>query len=231
MAERALPGTLGAALAIAAKDVRGEFRRKTALVSALVMAALMLVIFNFGRDPTALPARLLAPSAVWITCTFAAMTALNRAFAVELEDGALDGLLLAPVTREAVYFGKLLGNLAFVGIVEAVTLPLFVLFFNVPFGRVMGPILLVAFLATPGFVAVGTVFGAMTARLRFAELMLPLLLLPFLLPPIVGAVQATTALLDGRPLSAAAGWLRLLSVYDVVFLVLGALVFPALLDE
>jgi ABC-type transport system involved in multi-copper enzyme maturation permease subunit len=118
-------------LIIAGKDLRSELRRRTALVSAVVFAALILAIFNFARDPTSLRADQLAPSAFWITCAFAAVTALSRAFAVELEHGALDGLLLAPVPREALFLGKFLGNLVFVLVVESIALPLFVLFFNV----------------------------------------------------------------------------------------------------
>ena len=75
-------------------------------------------------------------------------------------------------------------------------------------------------LATVGFVAVGTVFSAMAVRTRFAELMLPVLLLPFMVPPLIGAVQVTTRLLAGRPLSELAGWLRLLTLFDVVFVTL-----------
>ena len=140
----ALPGTIAAAMIIAGKDLRSELRRRTALVSAVVFAALILVIFNFARDPTALRAEQLAPSAFWITCAFAAVTALSRAFAVELEHGALDGLLLAPVPREALFLGKFLGNLAFVFVVESIALPLFVLFFNVSLKGALPGIMLVA---------------------------------------------------------------------------------------
>lgn len=206
-------------------------RRRTALVAAIVFAALILVIFNFARDATAIRAAEIAPSALWVTCAFAAVTALTRTFAVELEHGALDGLLLAPVPREALFFGKFLGNLVFVGVVEAVAIPLLVLFFNLDLQGALPGILVVAALATIGFVAVGTVFSALTARVRFAELMLPLLLLPFMLVPLAGAAQVTASLLNGRPLMESAGWLRLLVVYDVVFLTLSILVFPALFDE
>lgn len=220
-----------AALAIAGKDVRAELRSRTALVSALVFAALILVAFSFSRDPARLSAAALAPSALWITFAFAAMTALNRAFAVEREHGALDGLLLAPVAREAVFLGKLLANLAFVFTVEAVTLPLFVVFFNAPVGPVLGGIAITSVLATLGFVAVGTLFSAMTVRTRFAELMLPVLLLPFMIPPLIGAVQVTARLLSGRPLSEVSAWLRLLAVYDVVVVTFALLLFSAVVDE
>src|SRR4029079_2997932 len=160
------------ALVIAAKDIRAELRSRTALLSAIVFAALVLVIFNFARDPTVLSATDLAPSALWVTFSFAAMVAMNRAFTVEREHGALDGLLLAPVPRGALFAGKLLANLAFVGAVEAIALALFVLFFNGDLPSALPRHVATAALATIGFVAVGTIFGAMAVRTRFAELML-----------------------------------------------------------
>ena len=200
-------------------------------MAALVLSALILVIFNFARDPTVIRAQDLAPAALWVTITFAATTALNRAFAVELDHGALDGLLLAPVGREAIYLGKLLGNLVFTGVVQAITIPLFVLFFNLDLHGTLPAILLLAFLATVGFTAVGTVFSALTMRVQFAELMLPVLLLPFMVPPLIGAAQVTSKLLAGRPLADSAGWLQILATYDIVFVTLSILVFPAVLDE
>jgi heme exporter protein B len=216
---------------LARKDLLVEFRSRTAILSALVFTVLVLMVFNFGRDPTAVAAVDLAPSILWVTFTFAAMLALNRAFQLELENQALDGLLLAPVSRSSIYLGKLMANLVFVATVEAVGLPLFALFFNVPILHVLGPLLAVIALATVGFVAVGTLFSAMTARTRFAELLLPVLLLPFMIPPLIWAVLATGALLAGRPLSEAAGWLRLLAAFDIVFVTLAFVLFPATVNE
>ena len=226
-----MPDALRLVLAIAAKDIRAELRSRTALLSAVVFAALVLVIFNFARDPTAIAAVDLAPSVLWVTFALAAMVALNRAFMVERENGALDGLLLAPVPRGAVFLGKLIANLAFVGTVEAVALPLFVLFFNVDLGHALAGLLGVTLLATIGFVAVGTIFSAMAVRTRFAELLLPVLLLPFMVPPLIGAVQVTARLLAGRPLSEMMGWLRLLALYDVVFVTLCTMAFASVVDE
>jgi heme exporter protein B len=219
------------ALTIAAKDIRAELRSRSALISALVFAALVLVLFNFGRDPTALPAAAIAPGALWVTFALAALLAMNRGFTIERENAALDGLLLAPLPREALFLGKLLANLAFVGVVELVTLPLFTLFFNVSLAATLPGILAVAVLATVGFVAVGTIFSAMAVRTRFAELLLPVLLLPFMVPPLIAAVQVTSRLLAARPLSELWGWLRLLALYDIVFVTLCTLAFSAVVDE
>jgi heme exporter protein B len=216
---------------LARKDLLVEFRSRTAILSAVVFTVLVLMVFNFGRDPTAVAARDLAPSILWVTFTFAAMLALNRAFQLELENQALDGLLLAPISRASIYLGKLIANLAFVAAVECVGLPLFALFFNVAVVPVLGPLAGVIALATVGFVAVGTLFSAMTARTRFAELLLPVLLLPFMIPPLIWAVLTTGALLAGRPLSEFGGWLRLLAAYDIVFIWLAFLLFPATVNE
>jgi len=216
---------------LARKDLLVEFRSRTAILSAVVFTVLVLMVFNFGRDPTAVAAVDLAPSILWVTFTFAAMLALNRAFQLELENQALDGLLLAPVSRSSIYLGKLIANLVFVATVEAVGLPLFALFFNVPILHVLGSLVAVIALATVGFVAVGTLFSGMTARTRFAELLLPVLLLPFMIPPLIWAVLATAALLAGRPLSEATGWLRLLAAFDIVFVTLAFVLFPATVNE
>jgi heme exporter protein B len=216
---------------IARKDLLLEFRSRTALVSATVFTALVLTVFEFGRDPTAVATIDLAPSILWVTYTFAAMLALNRAFQLELENHALDGLLVAPISRTSLYCAKFFANFAFVTVVEAIGLPLFVLFFDVPVGAILLPLAAVIALATIGFVAVGTLFSSMVIRTRFAELMLPVLLLPFLIPPLIGAVQVTARLLQARPLSEVAGWLRLLGAYDIVFLTLATLLFPATVME
>jgi heme exporter protein B len=218
-------------LAVAGKDLRLELRSRTSLLSAAVFAALVLVVFNFARDPTAVATLDLAPSVLWVTVAFAAVVAMNRGFAVERENGAFDGLLLAPVARELVYLGKYLANLVFVLVVEAIALPLFVLFFNVSLGGVLWSLSLTLLLATIGFVAVGTLFSAMVVKTRFAELMLPVLLLPFMVPPLIYAVKVTVLLFGGRPLSELLPGLRFLLFYDIAFLTLCLLLFPAVVDE
>ncbi len=219
------------AWAIARKDLLLEFRTRTAILSAAVFTALVLVVFNFGRDPTAVPTQTIAPSILWVTFSFAGMVALNRAFQLELENQALEGLLLAPISRYSLYVGKFAANLVFVATVETIGLLLFALFFDIAIWRILFPLVGVIALATVGFIAVGTLFSAMVIRTRFAELMLPVLLLPFLIPPLVWAVQATGALLVARPLSEVTGSLKLLAAYDIVFVALATFLFPATVEQ
>ena len=226
-----LPDSMRHAWIVASKDLLVEFRSRTAILSAVVFVVLVLMVFNFGRDPTAVSSVVLAPSILWVTFTFAAVLALNRAFQLELENQTLDGLLLAPIGRASIYLGKLVANLLFVATVEVIGVPLVALFFNVEVWPHTGPLAGVIALATVGFVAVGTLFSAMTVRTRFAELLLPALLLPFMIPPLMWAALATTRVLAGRPLSEIGEWLKLLAVYDVVFVVVGLLLFPATVNE
>ena len=219
------------ALAVAGKDLTIEWRTRTALTSSVVFVVLVLAVFYFSRDRTVVSALDIAPAALWVTFTFAAMLGLNRAFLLEKENHALDGILISPVPRSAIFVGKLLGNLAFVAVVEAVSLPLFAVFFNVAIVRSLPALLLVLAMATLAFATVGTLLSSMAVRTRFAELMLPILLLPFLVPPVVGAVQVTAGVLVGRPLSEFSGWLKLLASFDVVFVVVCLLLFEATLDE
>ena len=226
-----MPSFWSAALAIAAKDMKIEWRTKTAFASAIVFAVLVLAVFYFARDPTAVGALDIAPGALWVTFTFAAMLGLNRAFMLESENRAMDGLMLAPISPSAIFVGKFLGNLAFVGVVEAVSLPLFILFYDLPIVGQLPALVSVIAMATVAFVAVGTLLSSMVVRTRFAELMLPILLLPFLIPPIVGAVQLTSRILSERPLSDLAGWLKLLASFDIIFVILCFFLFEATLEE
>lgn len=226
-----MSSVLGPALTIAAKDISIELRTRTAFLSALVFAILVLAILFFARDPTAVSANDVAPGALWVTFTFAAMIGLNRAFLLEKENAAIDALILTGVPKTAIFIGKALGNLAFVFMVELVSLPLFVLFYNLDILAQLPSLILVIVMATVAFVSVGTLLSSMVVRTRFAELMLPLLLLPFLVPPIVSAVQATSRILAGRPLSEVSGWLNLLGGFDVAFVTLSILLFEATLAE
>src|SRR5881409_2112881 len=120
---------LAHAWTVARKDLVLEFRTRTAFLSTVVFTVLVLTVFNFGRDPTAVPTIDLAPSILWVTFSFAAMLALNRSFQAELENQSVDGLLLAPISRTSLFWGKLAANLVFVALVQIVGVLLFILFF------------------------------------------------------------------------------------------------------
>lgn len=223
--------TVRTALAVAGKDLAVEWRTKTALVSSLTFAVLVLAILYFARDATAVADSDIAPGALWVTFSFAGVIGLNRAFLVERENRALDGILLASVPPAGLFLGKLIANLVVVGVVELVGLPLFALFYNVPVLSRAPALLWIAALGTVGFVALGTLLSSMVVRVRFSELVLFILLLPFLVTPVVAAVQVTARILAGRPLSEVAGWLKLLAAFDIVYVTLSVWLFDKTLEE
>lgn len=226
-----MPDVLRVAFAIAAKDIRIELRARTAIYSSLVFAVLILAVLFVARDPTVISALNIAPAALWVTFAFAGIINLNRAFAIERENDAMSGIWLADVDPVGVFLGKLLANLTFVGTIEAIAFPLFVMFYDVPVGANIGMLVVVIALATAGMVAVGTLLSSIVVQTRFAELMLPVLLLPFIVPPVVAAVQMTSRILVNRPLSEMMGWFKLLAAFDLVFIVMPLLLFSATLDR
>jgi heme exporter protein B len=231
MSATGAPGVLAAAAMIARKDLAIEFRTRSAFLAALVFSLLAIVIFYFAWDATAVSAADLAPGVLWVIFTFSGLLGLHRSFGVEAADRAIDGLLASPVDREAVFLGKALANLVFVLGVQAIAIPAVALFYNLPLTRVAGPLLLIALLAAIGLVAVGTLFSAMAANTRLAELLLPVLSLPFFVPIVLPAAQSTARLLAGRPVAEAMSWLRILIAFDIVFVVACALAYPFTLED
>ena len=128
---------------------------------------------------------------IWLTILFSGVLAFNRSYQTELENGALETLLLYPGDRRAIFAGKLIANFVFVALVEAVLLPVAAVLYDLPLREAPFRLLFVMTLGTIGFVTLGTFYAAMASRLRAREVLLPLLLFPMLIPLLVGAVAAT----------------------------------------
>jgi heme exporter protein B len=215
--------SLNKTLAIVWKDVLAELRTKEMFSSMFVFALLLIVIFNFSFDLRVEKVAEVAPGVLWVTFAFAGTLELNRALSSEIEGSRLDGLLLAPMERSTIYFGKMLGNLLFISATEAVMLPIFSAIFNL--NLIQPAFLLTVFLGTVGFAAVGTLLSAMAANTRAREVMLPVLLFPIILPVVISAVKLTAGIFDGLPWASLASWLRLLVGFDVIFLTVSYMTF------
>jgi len=218
------------AIAITRKDILSEARTREVIFSALVFALLVIVTFNFafGAGPDTIGA-LVAPGILWVTFTFAGVLSLNRAFVQEKEEGCLEGLMASPVSREAIYVGKMLGSLIFMLVIEIIALPVFALLFDLPVFS--GQLVLVTFLATVGFVAVGTLFAALAVNTKARELVLPILFLPVVMPVVISAVRATGAALTGGSWGEISSWLEILAAFDAIFLVVSFWVFGFVIEE
>ncbi len=218
-----------AVMAIVAKDVAAELRSKETLSTLLIFALMIVVVFNFAFELRVENARQIAPGVLWVAFTFAGILALNHSFVMEREEGCIEGLRLTPVDRGAIYLGKFLGNTLIMLVAEACILPVFAVLFDV---SILNPALwLIVVLGTVGFVAVGTLFAAMTVSTRAREAMLPLLLFPITVPVLIAACKSTGQVLDGQPLSEVYSWLRLLLAFDIIFTVIALLGFEYVLEE
>jgi len=209
------------------KDLRLEWRSKDAANSMLFFALLVVVVFAFAFDPLAEESRLIAGGIGWVALLFATVMALNQTWARELRNGVLDALRLAPASPNALFLGKVIANFIFVAAIEVLITPVFVVFYNL---RVIGSgsqLIMVAALGTWALVVNGTFFSALSIRTRNRELMLPLILFPISLPALLGMVLATTNILTGE--RSPTDWIKLLTVYDVVFTVVSLLLFEAVL--
>jgi len=209
------------------KDLRLEWRSKDAANSMLFFALLVVVVFAFAFDPLAEESRRIAGGIGWVALLFATIVALNQSWARELRNGVLDALRLTPTPPNALFLGKVIANFLFVATIEILITPVFVVFYNL---RVIGSgwqLLLVAALGTWALVVNGTFFSALSIRTRNRELMLPLILFPISLPALLGMVLATTDILTGE--SVPLDWIKLLTVYDVVFTAVSLMLFETIL--
>jgi heme exporter protein B len=189
---------------LARKDLILELRARDTLPAMLLFVLSTLVVFHFVLPADA--SELAASGLLWIALVFTALLGLTRAFAAEREQGVLDGLVLAPSDRSAIWLGKALSVLAFLVVAELIALPAFALFYGgVDAGLIAG-----VALADLGIAAVGTLLAAMAAASRARELLLPLLFLPLAIPIIVGGVGASVAGDPGR-------YLGFLALYDAIF--------------
>ncbi len=232
MAEGVLQSTvayLRKAGTIAGKDLLTEWRGREILSATLIFSLLVFVIFNFTFQMRRVDLPALAPGMLWVAFTFAGTLGLNRSFAVEKDRGSLEGLMLAPVDRSAIYLGKMLANLVLMLLAEAVLLPLFAVLFNMPFTQVAA-IVPIVLLGTIGFVAVGTLLAAVAVHTRAREVMLPVLLFPTLIPVIIVAVQATGSVLRGQPLAELTSELAILVAYDAILFAVAWLSFEYVIE-
>ena len=218
-----------ATFAIVRKDLTAEWRSRELFSSMLVFSLLVILIFNFALELDAKTRTSVTSGVLWVTFAFAGTLGLNRSMAVEKDRGCLDGLLLAPVDRSSIYFGKAISNLIFMLVVEAIVLPVYSLLYN---SNLFQPgLLLVILLGSIGYVAVGTLLSAMAVQTRTRDVLLPILLFPLAIPVLIAAVKASGGFLQGLEFSEIQTWINLLLVYDVIFIAISYMFFDYIVEE
>jgi len=229
LTEEAHPSFFKATLAIIQKDLSAEFRSFELISAMLVFSLLVIIIFNFALELDVKVRQSVTSGVLWTTFAFAGTLGLNRSMSVEKDRGCMDGLLLAPVDRSVIYFGKAISNLIFMLVVEAVVLPVYSLLYNVNLFRL--DLIGVILLGSIGYAAVGTLLSTMSAQTRTREVLLPILLFPVVMPVLLASVKASNGLLTGAEFSEVLTPLNLLIVYDVIFIAIAFMVFDHVVEE
>ncbi|MBI4665749.1 MAG: heme exporter protein CcmB [Nitrospinae bacterium] len=217
--------------AIMAKDLRMEFRGKEILTTTLTFSLLTILMFNFAMDLTSLNTKDLSAGVLWVAFLFSASLSMNRSFLYEKEEGCLSALMLAPLSRSAIYFGKLLSNLIITLLSIGVIIPVFTVLYNVNVMERFFMQSLTFFMGALGFNAVGTLIAAMAVNLRAREMMGPLLLLPVAAPALIAAVKISGGLITGAPAEDLDAWYKILAAFDVIYLVVSWLTFEHIIEE
>lgn len=229
--DRPLPkgNFLRAVAAVVWKDLRTEIRSRELFSAMLVFSLLIIIIFNFALELDIKTRQSVTAGVLWSTFAFAGTLGLNRSMAIEKDRGCLDGLLLAPVDRSAIYFGKVISNLAFMLLVELIVLPVYSLLYSV---NLFQPgLVLVILLGSIGYAGVGTLLSAMSMQTRTRDILLPILLFPVVIPVLLAAVKASGGFLDGADWEEVLLPLNLLIAYDVIFLTVAFMVFENVVEE
>lgn len=220
---------LRAILRIAWKDVLGDMRRRSTLSAMLFFAISVLLVFQAAFEPDRREALRLLPGILWVTVLFTSLMGLGRVFQAEEEDGAMEGLLLAPIPRGVIFLGKWWGNLVLTLVVVSILLPTILILFNVDAWQQIPAILGILLVGSLGLTGLGVLLAALTQGAKARETLLALLLLPLVMPLLIAGVQATAlALQQGNEIWQ---WVQILIIFDVVYLTLAPWAFGWLVEE
>jgi len=216
-------------LAIVRKDLQTELRSRELVTTMGLFALMSILVFSFSLELDRVAREESVSGILWVTIIFASILGLNRSMSTEREGSTLDAMLLSPIDRAAIFVGKLIGNLVFTLIIGLVMLPIMTILFNFP---LLNPYnVLTMILGIFGFSIVGTLLATMTVQTRARESLLPIALLPVALPLILAAVRASTGILNEAPISDWIGWLQILAIVDIIYLVLCYLMFAYVIEE
>lgn len=216
-------------LAIVSKDLRAEVRSRDLLSVMAIFALLCILIFSFALELDRVAREEAISGVLWVTLVFASLLGFNRSLSQEGDQGNLDAMLLAPVSRPAIFLGKLLSNYLFTLIVALVILPLMTVIYNI--NLIEGWLIVTTVLGLFGFSAIGTLLAMLTLHTRSREAMLPIAMLPVALPLLLTAVRATTNILNDNPARDWLVWLQLLAAVTVIYLALCWLLSGFVLEE
>lgn len=225
---------LSAVWAVVWKDLRIEGRTRQTISVMVMFSLATIIMFNFALGAVLDAARNVATGLLWVTVLLAAILGLNRSLALDRENQVFDAMLIAPIPRTALYFGKVLSITLFTLLLDLILVILFTVFFNKPFYQ--WQIILVLVLGTIGYIAAGVLITSMTIQTRTREVLLPVLLLPVSLPLVLPAAAVTATYISmadfgGPAWSDVQGPILLVLAYDLLMLAVGFLTYRFVVES
>ncbi len=213
------------------KDLLHQWRARARLAAVAVFGLTTLLLFSFANGPDTVMLRTNAAGYLWLALLLCSTLSLAESFRIEMQNGALEGLLLLPTDPRAIYYGKALANLAVLTGLGIALIPVMVALYDtsIPLGvpRLAGVIALGA----AGLVAPGTLYSALSARARGSDVLLPLLLFPLVVPALLSSVKATSLILAGDPMNQLSSWVGLLTAFNVIYWSLCGLLFGRVVED
>lgn len=217
-------------VAALAKDALLQWRGRAQVAAIFVFGATSLLLFSFAIGPSAEALRSYAGGFLWLALLLSSTLTLAESFQSEMDERALEGLLLLPASPRALFYAKALANTAQLALLGVGLVPVMVVLYDAATLRVPG-LLGVIVLGAAGLSAPGTLYAAMTSQARAKQTLLPLLLFPLVVPVLLSAVKATSLLIHGDPMDQLRSWTLLLVCFDVIHWSLGGLLFGRVIED
>lgn len=212
------------------KELLLQWRTRTQLMAVFVFGASALLLFSFAVGPNAEILRQFSAGFLWLGLLLSSTLTLAESFHAEMENRALEGLLLLPANPRALYYGKAIANWLQLVLLGSALVPVMVILYDAGTLR-LGSLLLVIALGTAGLSAPGTLYAAMTAQVRSKQTLLPLLLFPLIVPALLASVKATSLIVLGDPMNQSAAWIKLLIAFDAIYWSLCGLLFGRVVED
>ena len=222
---------VGQVLAVVWKDLVVELRTRERIAAMGAFVVLVAVLFNFGLDRSIVRPADVASGWIWVTIVFTGILGLGRTFELERTEGAMRGVLMSPIPRDAIFLAKVLANFTLTMLAAILVFGVFGLLFSLDFGAHPFLLLLVVALGTLGLTALATLFSGVTAGTTMGETLLPILIFPLLVPMVIYGVTATAGLIAGLPAREVSGNLRMLAAFALIALAAGAWLFRFIVEE
>lgn len=212
------------------KELLLQWRTRGQAMAVFVFGATSLLLFSFSIGPNAAALRLYAAGFLWLAILLSSTLMLSESYLAEMENHALEGLLLLPVSPRIIYYGKALANTIQLIILGVALIPVMVVLYDA--GTTEIPrLLLTVILGSAGVSAPGTLYAAMTSQARAKQTLLPLLLFPLIVPVLLAAVKATSLAILGDPMEQSRSWITLLAAFNAIYWSLCGLLFDRVIEE